>query len=322
MGSWQDVADIKSQLLACKEKAEDAGEISIVRVNDYKPEALDILAQCIPGFPTYMVENVAYNATSGQNLAIIPGDDRTSGDLRFLLTYPFVDTSVANSGSNKAAAISVLPIAIWICPSSILGPATGQVGANARKMIFVIGTSPRLQMRLATYYSKSHTARLHRLRVEPLWVIVDLLHVFAEWGPVWNHARRELVMCHSQIHNYPDTPPLLELTRRMHGNTSKVISLREQLRIHSSALARSTRLVQSSGSHSSKDDLLDHIQGVMEDITYQEEEDFAESFRALPSNAAIYHGGVPLRRRRARFPFRIPARSPAESNVSIQSHTV
>jgi hypothetical protein len=61
--------------------------------------------------------------------------------------------------------------------------------------------------------------------------------------------------------------PLLDLTRLLHDETAKILSVREQLRVHSSALTRFLRLsdvITAQG-------LAERAEELFEDIAYHEE---------------------------------------------------
>ncbi|KAF2808065.1 uncharacterized protein BDZ99DRAFT_72226 [Mytilinidion resinicola] len=103
---------------------------------------------------------------------------------------------------------------------------------------------------------------------------MDLQFVFSDWSRVWNKMRESLSKCHSQIHGDVDTPPLLDLTRKLHKDASRVIALREQLCVHSGAVARFLGLVnfQAAQAPSSQLSALKYRVKECQDVmTYQEE---------------------------------------------------
>lgn len=96
---------------------------------------------------------------------------------------------------------------------------------------------------------------------------MDLLHIFGNWGQIWSTTKSNLGAYHQQIHDLSREIPLIELTSALHDETAKILLVREQLRVHSSAIARFLAIQ----GVVEEQELLERAQEHYEDITYPEE---------------------------------------------------
>ncbi|KAJ5281376.1 hypothetical protein N7478_006748 [Penicillium angulare] len=154
-----------------------------------------------------------------------------------------------------------LPIATWIGQLPTIKPL------HSDSKVFIICTDSVVGDLIASHYSAAYETRWTRLQKTPLWMFADLLHIFGDWNQVWNTTKSNLVQYRHQIHEVTRTTPLLQLTRALHDEAAKILSVSEQLRVHSSAVARFLRLREVNEDHG----LAERAQEHFEDIQYHEE---------------------------------------------------
>ncbi|GAA85047.1 hypothetical protein ASPFODRAFT_60576 [Aspergillus luchuensis CBS 106.47] len=253
--------DLASHLVSRIDQAEALGQslLTIIQLHDYTRAVITVLESAITGFPPDLLQNVVYSASTGQRVCMIPRARKDSSDIRFLINYPLATL-------NERALVGFLPLGAWICPSSVVRGSAGH-----RTTIFLICTDQGVPGLVASHFASYPTqiqyARWLRLQKQPLWIFADLLHVFGDWSQVWNVTKGKLIIYHHDIHTYPLTRPLLDLTRGLHEEAAKVLSVREQLRVHASALTRFLHLEQVKGLH----ELAERVQEHFDDINYHEE---------------------------------------------------
>ncbi|KAL2866496.1 uncharacterized protein BJX67DRAFT_354952 [Aspergillus lucknowensis] len=253
--------DLASHLASRIDQAEALGQsvLSIIQLHDYTAAVIKVLENAIGGFPPDLLQNVVYSASTGQSVSMIPKARKDSSDVRFLLNYPLTTP-------NEPALVGFLPLGAWICPSSVVRGCAGH-----RTTIFLICTDQDVPGLVASHFASHPTqiqyARWLRLQKQPLWIFADLLHVFGDWSQIWNVTKGKLIVYHREIHTYPLTRPLLDLTRGLHEEAAKVLSVREQLRVHASALTRFLHLKQVKELH----ELAERVQEHFDDINYHEE---------------------------------------------------
>lgn len=149
-------------------------------------------------------------------------------DFYCLMNHPYlIDTNL----------IGFLPIATWIC----LSPPTDSTD-EANIIIIIICTSPIVGRLVGSHYSSAYEKRWMRLQQNPLWIFADLLYIFGAWGKVFNTMKHNLSKYQSQIYGNSGRGALLDLARTLHGEIAKILSVREQLRVHKSAITRFQRL--------------------------------------------------------------------------------
>jgi hypothetical protein len=178
------------------------------------------------------------------------------------MNYPFAFPHVEASQQDRSTAIGFLPIGAWICSSSVLRHSQG----GHKTMIFLICASSFVPQIIIDHYAAADQRRWTRLQEQPLWIFADLLHVFGAWGQIWNTTKQNLAVYHQEVHGYPRARPLLDLTRGLHNETAKILSVREQLRVHSSALTRFLHLKDVTAAQ----ELAERAQEHLEDISYHE----------------------------------------------------
>jgi hypothetical protein len=190
-----------------------------------------------------------------------------------LINYPVLPNATNMEGRTESTSISFLPIATWICSSrAILSVQPPAKAHDVSDTVFLICKSPNVAPQLDShYFGPEQRGRRDRLKEAPLWISMDLQFMFSDWSKVWNLTREDLSTCHSQIHGDVDAPPLLDLTRKLHKDTARIIALREQLRVHAGALVRLLRLVNTKTTSPEISALVERISECQEDITYQEE---------------------------------------------------
>lgn len=106
-----------------------------------------------------------------------------------------------------------------------------------------------------------------RLQENHLWIFFDLLHIFGEWGQVWSTAKSNLMEYQRQIHDSARKMPLLDLARALHDQIANILSAREQLRVHESAITRLLGFTDVTAAQV----LTERAQEHLEDITFHEE---------------------------------------------------
>ncbi|KAF2495599.1 hypothetical protein BU16DRAFT_561877 [Lophium mytilinum] len=218
----------------------------VVEIENYTRIISSTLESALSGFPSDLLESVEYNHSTGQNVAVLPRNQRSHSvvsGLSFFINYPILPIIVKEK--NEPPSIQFIPIATWICSGAeALLPHLPVHTQGISDTIFLICASPSVAMRLGDHYNgPEHRDRRRRLKDAPLWISMDLQFVFSDWSRAWNKVREDLSECHSQIHGDAGGPPLLDLTRKLHKDASRVIALREQLRVHSGAVARLVSLV-------------------------------------------------------------------------------
>jgi hypothetical protein len=102
--------------------------------------------------------------------------------------------------------------------------------------------------------------------------------LFAEWSNVWGVAREELTQRSAQVYGEAEKIPVLELTRALHRDAANVISLREDLRLHWSALQKyqdviwqPTPLMSELVGKGERADLEDNIGELSQNLQHQQE---------------------------------------------------
>ncbi|OOQ87234.1 hypothetical protein PEBR_18167 [Penicillium brasilianum] len=269
--------DLSSQLAARMGEAEALGEslVSIIQIKKYTPAIITTLESCFSEFPRELLENVVLNTASAQNISVIPSTHDESTGIRSLLNFPFVLPSSYTSETETDNRISFLPVAVWLYPSSFI--KTSQQGSS-RTNIVLICTNSHVSRALISYYGAAYQKRWMRLQKSPTWIFPDILHTLGGWWEVWNITKQHLGVYHRYVHelsrpvrflNIRDSqkPRLLDLARQLHDENAILLSVREQLRVHSAALSRFLRLPMCTSSQ----DVIDRLQEHLEDINYHEE---------------------------------------------------
>lgn len=157
--------------------------------------------------------------------------------------------------------VGFLPIATWIRPS----PATKASGE--KDSVFIICTNSAVGRLLNSHYSSAYDKRWMRFQENHFWIFADLLHIFGEWGQVWNTTKRNVTEYQRQIHDSARAMPLLDLTRALHDETAMILSVREQLRVQASIITRFRRLTDVIAAQT----LAERAQEYLEDIDFHEE---------------------------------------------------
>ncbi|OQE16774.1 hypothetical protein PENSTE_c023G00546 [Penicillium steckii] len=208
-------------------KTIQSSTLNIIELGTYTDAVDKRLESIFSKFPCELLRKVVENASSRQNTSMIPNTYENEANFYCLINHPYlIDTNL----------IGFLPIATWTCSS----PPTDSTDKEAS--IFIICTSPIVGRLVGSHYSSAYEKRWMRLQQNPLWIFADLLYIFGAWGKVFNTMKHNLSKYQSQIYGNSGTGPLLDLARTLRGEIAKILSVREQLRVHKSAITRFQRL--------------------------------------------------------------------------------
>ncbi|CEL05768.1 hypothetical protein ASPCAL06883 [Aspergillus calidoustus] len=249
--------DLKSKPSSCLETAALSGEsfISVIQIETYTPTVARILKHCLPNFPERLLQHVVSNTSTGETFSVIPSAIENSSNIGFLMNYPmaFADEQL------QVLQNGLLPIATWICEPD----HNHRASTDAKKAAIVICSSAIVPQRLALHYCAACKKRWGRLQEDLLWICADLLRLFADGTQVLHTVKQNMTTYHYQIHGDTKTLSLLGLTKRLHKDTAKMITLREQLRVHLSELMRLLRPLNFSVAGDLAMRIQDHADAVM-----------------------------------------------------------
>jgi hypothetical protein len=144
------------------------------------------------------------------------------------MQYPYIATNDADPTKQKTTRVEFASVATWIT-TYYETPVILLVCRNE-------GIPEKLQSHLVS--GNWNCALLKR---DPARIFIDLLVLLTEWGEVWTIARQDLARRDLQV--YTDELPVLRKTRILHRDAAEIIALREDLRLHVTAVRRFSELV-------------------------------------------------------------------------------
>jgi hypothetical protein len=145
--------------------------------------------------------------------------------LGFFMQYPYVHSNDPEPHTTKVKTnrIKFAPIATWI---STLAETT---------TILLVCRDEQVPKRLQSHLVSGNW-QYSLLKRDPARIFIDLLILLNEWAEVWTIARQDLAQKFLQVHT--DELPLLRKTKELHRDAAEIIALREDLRLHVTAVRR------------------------------------------------------------------------------------
>jgi hypothetical protein len=150
--------------------------------------------------------------------------------LGFSMQYPYIHSndSERHATEPKVNRFKFAPIATWI--STATEPTT----------ILLVCRDEQIPKRLQSHLVSCNWQH-SLLERDPARIFVDLLVLLADWAEVLMIAQQDLAQRNIQVHT--NELPLLRKTKELHRDAEEIIALREDLRLHVTAVRKFSLMV-------------------------------------------------------------------------------
>ncbi|KAF2683459.1 hypothetical protein K458DRAFT_432248 [Lentithecium fluviatile CBS 122367] len=243
---------LSERLKRCHEdfNRRDIPFIVIARIQGDTPWLSAQLRSVFPGADT--IRDVVDSRRQQRGTVALPKIDKKSKTLSFSMQYPYIGPEPY--GSPKTSRIQFASIATRIST------------LNEVPTILLVCCDEEIPQRLQSHLVSGNW-QCTLLKQNPARMFIDLLILLTEWADVWAIARQELAQRDLQVHT--DELPLLRKTKELHRDAAEIIALREDLRLHVTAVRRFSVMVGAQGPMMAK---LGLLCGKNTNDVYEEEE--------------------------------------------------